>query len=538
MMPTVNAVFLEHFDHLLATPDSVERLNQAILDLAVRGKLVSQDPTDEPASELVKRLNSEPRPPVQDDEKLFDLPAGWEWVRLGSIISLEYGDGLPKAKRADEGNVPVYGSNGVVGYHTEFLIDKPCIVVGRKGSSGAVNFASERCWVIDTAYYVIPPDGISIKFLFHLLKSLRLDNLGKGIKPGLNRNEAYSLVVALPPTNEQHRIVARVEQLFAQTRRLAELLSKAQTDLTHLNEAALHHLLAADTPADFNARWNFIAEHFDLLYSEPEHVAPLRQAVLELAVRGKLTRQDSTDEPASELLKRIRIEKARMVEAGEVRESDPLPAVDEEETPFQLPDGWMWTRIGAVSTVKGGKRVPKGDALLESPTEHVYIRVTDMKNGTIIDQDLRYISDEVFKSIEKYIIEKTDLYITIAGTIGAVGSVPEKFHGMNLTENAARITPFVLDREYLKIALSSPVVQTQFLDKVNQMAQPKLALVRIKTTIIPLPPFAEQQRIVARVEQLLGLCDALAAKLQAAQVERERLVEAVVAGVAGKMAIS
>jgi len=113
---------------------------------------------------------------------------------------------------------------------------------------------------------------------------------------------------------------ASVEQLFAQTRQLAELLSRAQTDLTHLNAATLHHLLAADTPEEFNAQWDFIAEHFDLLYSEPDYVASLLKAILELAVRGKLTRRDSSDEPASELLKRIQIEKARLVEAGELRE--------------------------------------------------------------------------------------------------------------------------------------------------------------------------------------------------------------------------
>ena len=231
-----------HFDTLIRTPEDVARLNEAILALAVRGKLTPQDPSDEPASELLKRIRAEkrrlvkegklqepkPLPPISSTDRPFDLPEGWVWSRLGNLIELEYGKGLPQKARADEGNVPVYGSNGIVGYHSEALVDSPCVVVGRKGSSGAVNLSPVACWVIDTAYYVLAPIGTDLVFLFRLLQSLKLDALGKGIKPGLNRSEAYSLIVGIPPLAEQRRIVAKVETLFAQTRALEAKLRQAE----------------------------------------------------------------------------------------------------------------------------------------------------------------------------------------------------------------------------------------------------------------------------------------------------------------------
>jgi type I restriction enzyme S subunit len=243
-----------NFETLIRTPEDVARLNAAILQLAVQGKLVPQDPADEPASELLKRIRAEkrrlvkegklqeakPLPTLAPADNLFDLPQGWVWTRLGNLVEFEYGKGLPQKARADDGNVPVYGSNGVVGYHSEALVDSPCVVIGRKGSSGAVNLSPIACWVIDTAFYVVPPSGTDLGFIFRLVQSLKLDELGKGIKPGLNRNEAYNLVVGLPPLAEQRRIVAKVESLFAQTRGLEAKLRQAEELRRKLVEAVLH----------------------------------------------------------------------------------------------------------------------------------------------------------------------------------------------------------------------------------------------------------------------------------------------------------
>jgi len=247
--------------------------------------------------------------------------------------------------------------------------------------------------------------------------------------------------------------------------------------------------------------------------------AQLRQSILQAAVQGKLVPQNVHDEPASELLERTRQEKARLVKEGKLRKEKPLPRIAEDEIPYDLPDGWTWCRIGNLCAIRGGKRIPKGMTFSRTPTEHIYIRVTDMKNGTIVDDQLKYITDDVYEHISRYLISKDDVYVTIAGTIGASGIVPEKFNNMNLTENAAKLFEIGIDKHYLVQAINSQVIQDQFAEKTNQMAQPKLALERIATTVFPLPPLAEQQRIVAKVDELMALCD----ELEAAEKELDAL---------------
>jgi type I restriction enzyme S subunit len=241
----------------------------------------------------------------------------------------------------------------------------------------------------------------------------------------------------------------------------------------------------------------------------------LRKSILQAAVEGKLVTQDKNDEPASELLKRIEHEKACLDKEGKLKRTKPLPPITDDETPYDLPDGWVWCRLGFIGDVRGGKRIPKGMSFSKYPTAHIYIRVTDMKNGTISDQNICYIGEDVFQQISRYTISKDDVYITIAGTIGDCGTVPAKFDGMNLTENAAKLSIFGAYKDYIVKAIASPLVQAQFTEKTNQMAQPKLALERIKSTIIPYPPIAEQQRIVAKVDELMALCD----KLETAETE-------------------
>ncbi|MGY5267534.1 restriction endonuclease subunit S [Paraclostridium bifermentans] len=257
-----------------------------------------------------------------------------------------------------------------------------------------------------------------------------------------------------------------------------------------------------------------LLEEFSTIFDRPEKVKKLREYILSLAVRGKLVEQDENDEPARCLLERIREEKDRLVKEKKIKKEKPLNEIREDEVPYEIPKGWEWSRIGNLITLKGGKRIPKGHEIKTEVTERIYIRVTDMKNGTIRDNDLRYIDNETFEKIKNYIITNEDLYITIAGTIAQVGIVPAKFNNMNLTENAARIIPYIVDKVWLKIFLESNIVQEFLLDKVNQMAQPKLALKRINDTLIPIPPLNEQKRIVEKVDYLMEFCDNLEAQLE------------------------
>ena len=171
----------------------------------------------------------------------------------------------------------------------------------------------------------------------------------------------------------------------------------------------------------------------------------------------------------------------------------------EDEIPFELPEGWAWTRIGNVAIVKGGKRVPKGMTFSSAPTQHAYVRVTDMKNHTVNLSDLKYIDEAVFSEIKNYTIAKNDLYITIAGTIGAVGEFPDELDGMNLTENAVKVTAITLNKTFLCLMMQTEYVQKQFKHKTYQVAMPKLGLERILTTLIPICSTSTQNRICKAV---------------------------------------
>ena len=231
----------------------------------------------------------------------------------------------------------------------------------------------------------------------------------------------------------------------------------------------------------------------------------LKNAILQEAIQGRLVPQDPNDEPASVLLQKIREEKKQLVKEGKLKKKDlEEKPISEDEIPFEIPESWEWVRLSNITDVKGGKRIPVGYKWQDTPTSHIYIRVSDMKDGTISSSDLKYINNEIFEQIKQYTINKEDLYLTIVGsTIGKAGFVPDFFDGMNLTENAVKLSNILISKEFLYYIIISPFAQSQFEDKTKQVGQPKLAINRILTALLPLPPLAEQQRIVAKIEELL-----------------------------------
>lgn len=197
-----------------------------------------------------------------------------------------------------------------------------------------------------------------------------------------------------------------------------------------------------------------LLKHFHKLSVHPKNASELKGLILQLAIQGKLTADWRQTYPniksASELLNQVQKEKEQLVKDKKLRKEKSLSKITKDEIPYTIPEGWVWCRVGNLTTIKGGKRVPKGYQLSDIESDHVYIRVTDMKNGTIISSKLKYISEEVFQIIKSYTISKDDLYITIAGTIGDVGIIPEEFDNMNLTENAAKIVNYQVDKIFLK----------------------------------------------------------------------------------------
>ena len=235
----------------------LKKLRQQILQEAIEGRLTADwraaNPDAEPASELLNRIAAEkaallkagkikkqkPLGPISDQEKPFALPNGWEWCRLGEIILMHYGKALPKALTKPTGKYPVYGSNGVVGFHSSGLTDKRSIIVGRKGSAGALQIAERGSWTTDVAYYIEESKLFGFFYLAYLLQSLSLDQLGKGIKPGLNRDEAYSQLIPLASLPEQTAIVTKVEKLLALCDQLDTRITHNQTSAEALMQAVL-----------------------------------------------------------------------------------------------------------------------------------------------------------------------------------------------------------------------------------------------------------------------------------------------------------
>ena len=238
-------------------------------------------------------------------------------------------------------------------------------------------------------------------------------------------------------------------------------------------------------------------------------IKKLRELILELAVRGKLVPQNANDEPASELLKRIQAEKTKLIAEGKLKKEKPLAPIGDDEKSFELPKRWSWVRVANLAEIKGGKRLPEGKTFSPAKTPHIYIQVTNMKNGTVIEESLKYIDGDTRELLKNYTISSQDLYITIAGTIGDVGTVPTNFNNMILTENAAKIIFKELDKIWFKYCFASNFLREQFQEKTIQSAQPKLALHRVASSVIALPPLAEQHRIVAKVDALMALCDQL-----------------------------
>lgn len=186
---------------------------------------------------------------------MSNIPNGWAAIKLGDIMELAYGKSLPKGNRNADGKYPVYGSNGIVGYHDSFLINGPSIIVGRKGGAGIATYAPENCWPIDTTYFINPSRIYNLKFAYHLISSLRLSRFDRSTAiPGLNRDDAYALSILLPPFNEQCRIVAKIEELFSELEKGIESLKTARAQLKVYRQAILKHAFEGKLTAEWREK--------------------------------------------------------------------------------------------------------------------------------------------------------------------------------------------------------------------------------------------------------------------------------------------
>ncbi|MDK2773244.1 MAG: restriction endonuclease subunit S [Flavobacterium sp.] len=431
----------------------------------------------------------------------------WQKVKLGQFLKNREGrykpkdpaiQGLKRIEKIDFSGT-IYLSDKVS--NTDMILVKKgdLVISGINVEKGAMNIYQGDEDVVATIHYSsyeFDEKQIDIDFLTHFLKSLEFKKALKeqvpgGIKTEIKPKHILPLEVEIPTdVKEQRKVVKKLNENNS-------IIEDVSSELTH---------------------------QLDL-------IKQLRQAFLREAMQGKLCHAElvsASQETGQQLLEKIKAEKAQLIVEKKLKKEKELPPITEDEIPFEIPEHWAWCRLGEICSIKGGKRVPNGYKLLKDPTPYIYIRVSDMKNGTISDNDLHYIDEYVYQSIKQYTIGKDDIYMTIVGgTIGKCGLVPEKFDNMNLTENAAKITPILVDKKFLWKCLDSPFCQSQFIDKTKQVGVQKMALNRFSSSLIPLPPFNEQVQIVAKLEELLAFCDGLEESITESQGYNEKLLQQV-----------
>ncbi|MCM2368543.1 MULTISPECIES: restriction endonuclease subunit S [Proteus] len=520
----------------------IKKLRELILELAMRGKLVPQDPNDEPASELLKRIAAEkaelmkqgkikkqkPLPEISEDEKPFKLPEGWEWVRFGNIYEMEYGNNLPQEKRTNTGEYNVYGSNGVVGTHDVACVNSPCIVIGRKGSAGALNLSLNiGCWVTDVAYSSIPPIAMNLDFVFMQFHTLGLDSLGKGIKPGLNRNDAYGLTIAIPPQNEQENIALKVKELMALCDQLEQQSLTSLDAHQQLIETLLATLTDSQSSKELSKNWSRISHNFDTLFTTEASIDALKQTILQLAVMGKLVPQDPNDEPASELLKRIKQEKAQLVKEGKIKKQKPLPPISDEEKPFELPMGWECIRLGDLTSKMGSGSTPRGGQSAYVTSGIPFLRSQNVWNDGLHLDDVVYIDENTHSKMNGTKVFPGDVLLNITGaSLGRTLIFPKNIKEANVNQHVTIVRLLLKElAPFVHLAIRSPIIQNLVWGRQVGMAIEGLSKKTLELFEFPIPPLSEQHRIVAKVNGLFIICEQLKSRLQSAQQTQLNLAD-------------
>jgi type I restriction enzyme S subunit len=399
-----------------------------------------------------------------------NLPKGWVFAKIGDVLTFEYGKGLTKGKRDKHGKLPVFGSNGIVGYHSIPLVKEPCLIVGRKGSVGCVYFSKVPCWPIDTTYYIIPPQGMHIRFLYYYLSNQNLKSLDKSTAiPGLNRNDAYSLPIPLPPLLEQHRIVAKIEELFSDLDSGVEALKKAKAQLK--------------------------------LY---------RQTVLKAAFEGRLTAawretHEEELEPATEFLQRIKAEKKR---AGLVTRE--YPPVDASNLSL-LPKEWIWVRLGEI--IEGQQYGTSEKAGIDSSGVPV-IRMGNIQDGKIVFDNLKYFPS-AWPDQKKFILSNGDVLFNRTNSAELVGKTAAYKEQYPKAVFASYLIRVVLNQNHylpniLSLFINSAYGRNYIKSVVTQqVGQANVNGTKLSMMPIPLFSLSEQRVLLEEIERCFSLADAV-----------------------------
>lgn len=532
-------------------PDAVKRMRRFILDLAVQGKLVAQDAEDELAEELLERVQAEKArlvklgeikkqeqlPPVGEEAIPFPLPNGWAASQVGEIAAcLDYmrepingtERGLRIAGKRQDELFPYYGATQQQGWIDDFIFDEELVLLGEDGVPfhdalrSKAYLISGKTWVNNHAH-VFRGILVSNHFLMHWLNVF--DYTGRiagSTRSKLNQAKALDIPIALPPLAEQRRIVAKVDELMALCDRLDAQQQEREKRHAALARASLARFAEAPTPA-----------HLHFLFHPSYAIPPadLRKSILTLAVQGKLVPQDPNDEPAEVLLAHIARKRTELLNAAypnrdeastQLRKqaSQVLPAELESLAP-----GWSWATLIQASLLivdchnKTAPYVQSGTRLL---------RTTNIRDGRLNLTEPKFVDDATYERWSaRCKPEPGDVLITREAPMGEVCIIPE---GMKVCLGQRmmliRLVPGTMDQKYLLYSLMAPDLMDRIQDKPVGVTVQHLRVGGVETLLTPLPPLAEQRRIVAKVEQLMALVDALEKQLLESRERGAKLMEA------------
>ena len=492
-----------------------QELKNSILQLAIQGKLVEQRPEEGTAQELYAQIQAEkqrliqsgklkkekPLPEITEDEKPFEIPASWMWVRIGDCVSDRTGLSYKKEflQESSEKMIRVL-RGGNIG-DTKYFIKPDDIFISSKyvksdlflkrntlitpavtsidhiGKMGRIEADYDNIVVGGFVLMLLPYYSLDefSQYLLYCFSSNYVRTCCKGIvnKSGqafynLSRKKLLQIAIPLPPLAEQKRIVAKIEELLP----LVDRYEQAWTKLE-----------------DFNRRF-------------PED---MKKSILQQAIQGKLVEQRPEEGTAQELYAQVQAEKQRLIKEGKLKKEKPLPEITEDEKPFEIPDGWMWVRLSEIcKSISDGDHQPPPQVSKGIP----FLVISNVSSGVIDFSNIRYVPQSYYSKLTGDRIARIgDILFTVTGSYGIPIKVEtsERF----CFQRHIALLKLMIDWNYIYYALKSPFVKSQCDSMATGTAQKTVGLKALRNLVIPFPPLAEQKRIVARLEELLPLCERL-----------------------------
>lgn len=562
--------FLAEFGHIANAPGGMTRLRELVLYFAVTGKLVQQISTDEHAEKALERMRlaaadskskkrgkstkeNSGKPFVKEDF----LPTGWVLAELGDLG--DWGAGSTPSRSNPSyygGNIPWFKSGELKSdyitkseEHVTEIALKECslrhnvpgdVLIAMYGANiGHVSIVGVESTTNQAVCACTPYVGLNNRFLLFMLRGMQRYFIGLGAggaQPNISKEKIIASVVGLPPSEEQSRIVAKVDELMA----LCDKLEAQQQDRRKLQntlrQSTLQAVASAQSPLDLQITWTRLSENFGRLLSAPEDVVELRNLILDLAVHGLLVKQSTSDAPISEWVASVASKKANLFKQKLIpKQTGFADLLDESEYPFPLPTGWVFVRLGQITNKIGSGSTPRGGREVYVKEGIPFLRSQNVWNDGLRLSEVAYITPEMHQRMSGTAVLGNDILLNITGaSLGRCALVPTDFGEANVSQHVTIIRPTDPQvREYLHLCLLSPYAQAMIWGRQVGMAREGLSKKVLEQFEIPLPPVAEQKRIVTRVAELMRYCDMLEAHLLDASKLAERLAASAVASLTG-----